>query len=357
MSRYRGDEVTELKNRLVYFESWMDPVAERMFAERADIALTHLRFANPPAENWTALQGAHGYQILPRAELREPFFGDRALIVRCPALLAIVSTGAGYDMIDVAACTDAGILVANQSGANKDAVAQHVLGMMLALAKRIIQADRALRRDRDWGRLDFTGDELIGKTVGIIGLGNIGTQVTKLCGGLFAMDVVGYDPYLTARQFADRGAESMSLEALLGRSDFVSVNCPLTEETRGMIGAGEFGLMKPTAYFITTARGGVHDEAALAAALARGRIAGAGVDVWLEEPPPMHHPLLAFDNVVLTPHIAGLTEDARYNMAIGAVEQWVAIFEGSRPPRLVNPEAWPKYALRFERLFGLPVSG
>ena len=348
--------MTEVRKCLVFFESWMDPAAERLLGERSDIDLVRLSFARPPEESWPELERAHGYQILPNAELHEPFFGDRGLIARCPNLLAITSTGTGYDMIDVDACTEAGILVANQSGANKDAVAQHVLAMMLGLTKRIIQSDRALRRDRTWDRMDFTGQELIGKTVGIIGVGNIGTQIARLCGGLFGMSVVGYDPYITARQFADRSAEPVDFDALMRRADFVSVNCPLTGETCGMIGADAFACMKPTAYFINTARGGIHDEAALVAALTEGQIAGAGVDVWLTEPPPLDHPLLAFDNALVTPHIAGITQEARTNMAVGAARQWIAIFQGTRPPRLVNPDAWPQFSARYERLFGTPVA-
>ncbi|MDP6788101.1 MAG: hydroxyacid dehydrogenase [Rhodospirillales bacterium] len=347
--------MTENHKRLVFFESWMDPAAERLLGERSDIELSGLSFSRPAEENWPELERAHGYHVLPNGELREPFFADRRLIARCPHLLAITSTGAGYDMIDVDACTEAGILVSNQTGANKEAVAQHVLGMMLGLTKRIIQADRALRRDRAWDRMDYTGQELIGKTVGIIGVGNIGTQVSRLCGGLFGMSVVGYDPYLTAQEFAERGAEPVQLEALLRDADFVSVNCPLTAETRGMIGADAFASMKPSAYFITTARGGIHDEVALVSALDQELISGAGVDVWLTEPPPLDHPLLAFDNVLATPHIAGITQEARYNMAIGAAWQWVAIFQGERPLRLVNPQAWPRFADRFEGLFG-PVA-
>jgi D-3-phosphoglycerate dehydrogenase len=348
--------MSDNRKRLVFFESWMDTSAERLLGQRSDIELVRLGFARPPEENWPELERAHGYQILPGAELHEPFFGDRGLIARCSNLLAITSTGAGYDMIDVDACTEAGILVSNQAGANRDAVAQHVLAMMLGLTKRIIQSDRALRRGRDWDRMDYTGQQLNGKTVGIIGVGNIGTLVSRLCGGLFGMSVVGYDPYLTAQQFAERGAKPVDLEALLARADFVSVNCPLTGETRGMIGADTFACMKPSAYFITTARGGIHDEAALVAALTHGQIAGAGVDVWLTEPPPLDHPLLAFDNVLVTPHIAGITEEARTNMAIGAARQWIAIFQGERPPRLVNSEAWPRFAVRFENLFGLPAT-
>src|SRR6202043_3202481 len=131
-----------------------------------------------------------------------------------------------------------------------------------------------------------------------VGLGNVGSRVAELCRGLLAMPVLAYDPYLSAVEIAARGATKVELDDLLGRADFVSINCPLTDETRGMIGAREYALMTPTAYFVTTARGFIHDEAALEAALREKKIAGAGLDVWGKEPPATAHPLLRFDNVI-----------------------------------------------------------
>jgi len=141
------------------------------------------------------------------------------------------------------------------------------------------------------------------------------------------------------------------------RADFVSVNCPLDPGTRGMIGAREFALMQPHAYFITTARGFIHDEAALADALRAGAIAGAGLDVWDKEPPAPSHPLLKLDNVIASPHTAGMTREARANMGRIAAEQLIMALDGKRPPRIVNPQAWPAYAERFERAFGFRPRG
>ena len=166
------------------------------------------------------------------------------------------------------------------------------------------------------------------------------------------MRVLAYDPYLTEEQIASRGAKKVELNDLLRESDYVSVNCPLTEETRGMIGANEYALMRPDSYFITTARGGIHDEAALADVLTNGRIAGAGLDVWEKEPPDPEHPLLRFDNVLATPHTAGVTHESRHNMGRYAAEQMLDILDGKRPPRLVNPEVWPLYRQRFGRILG-----
>jgi D-3-phosphoglycerate dehydrogenase / 2-oxoglutarate reductase len=144
----------------------------------------------------------------------------------------------------------------------------------------------------------------------------------------------------------------VELDELLRRSDFVTLHCPRTRETMGMIGRTQFSLMKPTAFFISTARGGIHREDDLAEALRDGKIAGAGLDVFLEEPPRPDHPLLAFDTVIASPHTAGVTEEALYDMAVATAEQWIDIFAGVVPPRLVNPDAWPRYAERFERLLG-----
>ena len=228
--------------------------------------------------------------------------------------------------------------------------------MMLTLAKRIIETDRRMRAGPGIPRNAYIGRELLDRTVGIIGIGNVGGRLAELCRGLFKMRVLAYDPYLTAEQIAARGAEKVELDDLLRQADFVSINCPLNKSSRKMLDARAFSLMRPDAYFITTARGFIHDEAALAEALASKRIAGAGLDVWEEEPPPHAHPLLRFDNVLVSPHTAGATEESRENMARIAAEQVLDILDGRRPPRLVNPEVWAAYCERFQRILG-PMAG
>jgi D-3-phosphoglycerate dehydrogenase len=267
--------------------------------------------------------------------------------------LIVSSNGAGFDPVDVDACTEAGVLVVNQSGGNANSVAEHALGMLLTLSKRIIEADRALRREPNVNRNALIGNEAQGKTIGIVGLGNVGRRIAELCRGLLRMNVLAYDPYLSASEMAARGGEKVELDELLRRSDYVSISCPLTKDNRGMIGAREFKLMQPHAFFITTARGFIHDEAALLEALREKRIAGAGLDVWSKEPPPPEHPLLQFDNVLASPHTAGVTKEARENMGRIAAEQILHAFDGKRPPRIINPEVWPDYAKRFERTFGV----
>src|SRR6201992_879605 len=152
---------------------------------------------------------------------------------------------------------------------------------------------------------------------------------------------------------SERGGEKVELDDLLRRAAFVSISCPLTKDNRGMIGARQFALMQPHAYFITTARGFIHDEAALAAALRNKQIAGAGLDVWAKEPPPPDHPLLQLDNVLASPHTAGVTKEARENMGRIAAEQMLGALDGKRPPRIINPEVWPLYSERFAKVFGV----
>src|SRR3977135_987504 len=185
--------------------------------------------------------------------------------------------------------------------------------MLLTLSKRILEADRALRREANVNRNELVGMEAQGKTIGIVGLGNVGRRIAALCRGLLGMNVLAYDPYLSATEMAARGGEKVELDVLLRRSDYVSISCPLTKQSRGMIGARQFALMQPHAYFITTARGFIHDEAALVGALRSKLIAGAGLYVWSKEPPPPDHPLLQFDNVLASPHTAGRARERGAN--------------------------------------------
>lgn len=340
--------------RLVYFDEWMDPSGRARESELTGIEVLRLDQSGDEDQIWQTLSGAHGYQLRPSTETDKRFWPGRDFLARCPNLLAISAAGAGYDMVDVAACTEAGILVVNQSGANSESVAQHVIGMTLTLAKQIIQSDRAIRREgRDWTRWDYTGHELTGRTVGIVGLGNIGRRVAALAKA-FNMRAIAYDPYITDDDFRERGAERVtSLDALFSAADVVSINCPLTDETRGMINADLYACMKPTGIFITTARGYIHDEQALTAAISEGRFAAAGCDVFGEEPPAHDHPLLGFDNVIVSPHNAGVTVDCNLNMVDYAFAQWSDVFAGRYPPRLRNPDAWERYRARFAEMFGV----
>jgi D-3-phosphoglycerate dehydrogenase len=345
--------MTVNSKRVFYVKYLAHEIYAEILKARPDVRLDRLENESPDAVAAPILSSAHAYQIgAARDELAKHFHVDRDFLRRAPNLLIVSSNGAGFDPVDVDACTAAGVVVVNQSGGNANSVAEHALGMLLTLSKRILEADRALRRERGVNRNALIGNEANGKTIGIVGLGNVGRRIAELCKGLLHMKVLAYDPYLTAEEMADRGGEKVELDDLLRRSDFVSISCPLTSDSRGMIGAREYALMQPHAFFITTARGFIHDEAALFDALRDKRIAGAGLDVWAKEPPPPDHPLLQFDNVLASPHTAGVTREARINMGRIAAEQLLEALDGKRPPRVVNPEVWPAYASRFERTFG-----
>jgi D-3-phosphoglycerate dehydrogenase len=339
--------------RVFYVKYLANEIYADILRARSDVRLDRLENESPEEVSRPILAAAHAYQVgAARDELARHFHVDADLLRRAPNLLIVSSNGAGYDPVDVEACTAAGVVVVNQSGGNAHSVAEHALAMLITLSKRIIQADRALRREANVNRNALMGTEVQGKTVGIVGLGNVGRRIAALCKGLLGMNVLAYDPYLSTTEMAERGGEKVTLEELLRRSDYVSISCPLTNESRGMIGARQYAMMQPHAYFITTARGFIHDEVALEEALREKRIAGAGLDVWAKEPPSPDHPLLQFDNVLASPHTAGVTREARENMARIAAEQMLDTLDGKRPPRLVNPEVWPAYVKRFERTFG-----
>jgi D-3-phosphoglycerate dehydrogenase len=343
-----------VNNKRVFYVKYLpNAIYADMLRARPDVRLDRLENDTVEEISGPILSAAHAYQIgAARDELARHFHVDRDLLRRAPNLLIVSSNGAGFDPVDVDACTAAGVVVVNQSGGNANSVAEHAIGMLLTLSKRIIEADRALRREANVNRNALMGTEAQGKTIGIVGLGNVGRRIAELCRGLLHMNVVAYDPFLSATEMAARGGEKVELDDLLRRSDYVSISCPLTKDNRGMIGAREFALMQSHAYFITTARGFIHDEAALAEALRNKQIAGAGLDVWAKEPPPPDHPLLQFDNVLASPHTAGVTREARENMGRIAAQQVLDALDGKRPPRIINPEVWPAYVKRFERAFG-----
>jgi D-3-phosphoglycerate dehydrogenase len=344
--------------RVFYVRYLAHPCYLDIIAQRPEIRLDKIEHETADEIARLIMASAHAYQIgSARDELAPRFHVERGLLARMPNLLVVSTNGAGFDTVDVKDCTEAGVLVVNQSGGNAEAVAAHVLAMLLMLSKQIIQTNHALRRGTLRDRAAFMGNDVNGRTIGIVGLGNVGRRVAELCRGLFGMQVIACDPYLDEKAIAARGAAKVTLEELLRRADFVSINCPLDEGTRGMIGAREFALMQPHANFITTARGFIHDERALADALRGKKIAGAGLDVWDKEPPPSDHPLLQFDNVIASPHTAGMTREARANMGRIAAEQLIMTLDGKRAPRIVNPQVWPAYAKRFEQTFGFRPQG
>jgi D-3-phosphoglycerate dehydrogenase len=348
-----GSGVKENVKRAFYVRFLNHPCYLEIVGQRPEIRIDKLENDTPEPAAAPIIAAAHAYQVSSaRDELPVKYHVDKALLDRAPNLLIVSTGGAGYDTVNVKACTEAGVLVMNQTGGNADAVASHVLAMVLMLSKQIIQTNHAIRNGTLHDRNAFIGNDIHGRTIGIIGLGNVGRRIAGLCRTLFNMQVLACDPYLDEKTIAERGATKVTLDELLRRSDFVSINCPLDDTSRNMISTREFGLMQKQAYFITTARGFIHDEKALEEALRAKQIAGAGLDVWSKEPPQPDHPLLKFDNVIASPHTAGVTREARANMAKFAAEQLVLTLDGKRPPRLVNPDVWPAYVKRFERTFG-----
>src|SRR5258708_1359553 len=280
--------------RVFYVRSVAPSCYLDIIAQRPEIRLDKLENETADEVARPIMAAAHAYQIgSARDELKARFHVQRDLLARMPNLLLVSTNGAGFDTVNVKDCTHAGVLVVNQTGGNAEAGATHVLAMGLMLSKQIIQTNHALRRGTMLDRSVFMGNDVQGGTIGIVGRGNVRRRVPQLCCGLFGMQVIACDTYLDEQTIAARGAVKVTLDELLRRADFVSINCPLDEGTRGMIGAREFALMQPHAYFITTARRFIHDERALAEALQAKPISGAGLDAWHKQPraadpPPLH---------------------------------------------------------------------
>jgi D-3-phosphoglycerate dehydrogenase len=270
---------------------------------------------------------------------------DATLAGPAPRLRLIARFGVGYDTIDVDACTRRGVLVAIAPDGVRRPVATTVITFMLALAQKLLVKDRLTRAGRWAEKLDHIGMGLTGRTLGAIGLGNIGAEVFRLAAP-FGMTHLACDPFASPATAQALGVELVGLDALLRRSDFVSVMCPLDAKTRGLIGPRELGLMKPTAYLINTARGPIVQEAALVAALRAGRIAGAGLDVFEVEPTPADNPLLALDNVIVTPHGLCFTDECLTGLARSAFTAAAALAAGRVPAHIVNPDALAHPALQ-----------
>jgi phosphoglycerate dehydrogenase-like enzyme len=261
----------------------------------------------------------------------DPF--DESVFARCPELRVLSRVGVGTDAIDLAAATEAGVAVTTTPGANADTVADHTLALMLACSRRVLENDRSMR-DGKWDRGGaLSGSDLTGSTVGIVGLGSIGRGVAKRLRG-FDVKVLGADP----RTVDDGAIIQLPLEEVLGRSDVITVHVPLLPTTRGLIGRAELRAVRPGTILINTSRGGVVDEDALVEALSEGRLVGAGLDVFSREP-PAGSPLLAMPNVVLSPHIAGISLYSQRTMLGMAVAALMDVIAGRSTSAVVNPEA------------------
>ena len=259
-----------------------------------------------------------------------------AVIERAARLKVVSRHGVGYDNIDVDALTRRGIPLAIAADANATAVAEHTLYFMLALAKQGPRYDRATREGQWAVRNSLDAVDLLGRRVLIMGFGRIGREVAKRCAA-FGMAVMVYDPYVQANVIEAAGdyRSVPDFEAVLGETDVLTVHMPLGADSRGLIGAAELAALPAHAFVINAARGGIVDETALHDALTSGKIAGAGLDVFDEEPPPENHPLFALDNVILTPHSAGLSKEAAIRMAISTARNVLAGIDGKLDPSMV----------------------
>lgn len=319
---------------------------------------------------------ARGGEVLSVPELKERLVDKEIVIVEFEPIVREVieatdlriiacTRGGPQANIDIPDATRKGIPVLYAPGRNATSVAEHVSCLMIAVARHIAQAHHLLmtghflapagaqadsERNVVWGvekgspYMVFKGPELSGRTLGIIGLGEVGEKVAVRARA-FEMNLVVYDPYIPEEKTTGVGARAVDLETLLRESDFVTIHCKVTPETRGLIGEKQIELMKPTAYLINTARGAIVDEEALARALKEGRIAGAGLDVFQQEPLPSDSPLLALENVVLTPHIGGASSDVERHQTDIVVDDLNRLFSGERPKCCANPEVLGSFRL------------
>ena len=292
-------------------------------------------------------------KVSTEAELKDDMYGVDAVIVRllkidasdldqCPDLKVIGKHGVGVDNIDCEAATARGITVVNTPTANANAVAEHTIGLMLALARNTVPASVALREGRFGDHPQFMGVELAGRTLGVVGLGRIGSRVAEMASAGLAMKVRGYDPFLTAATYKGPAELATSLDDLFNEADFLSLHVALNPETRHLIDDARIGMLKPGCRIVNTSRGSVIDEGALIRALEEERIAGAAIDVFEEEPVPADHPLCRAPNLLLTPHISSSTRDSMDCMARDSAQGVVDVLQGRTPAHVVNTEVLRK---------------
>ncbi len=275
----------------------------------------------------------------------------RKIIQSAPLLQVIATPQVGSDKIDLSAATEAGVAVIANTGLAPDTVAEFTLGLMLALARRIVKSDRDLHRKKHWSiRAAYVdpaqdmGIDLHGATIGLIGLGAIGSSVARLCQRAFSARILAYDPFVNQEKMAALEVEKKSsLIDMAREADFLSLHVALTADTRHLINETILRAMKPGSYLINCARGEVVDEKDLITALQNKWIGGAAIDVFEEEPVSPKNPLLDMTNVIITPHIAGITVQSSSQRGEEIAKRLLAIFSGEKPPGLINPEVWPEY--------------
>jgi D-3-phosphoglycerate dehydrogenase len=257
-------------------------------------------------------------------------------------LKAVLKYGVGIDNIDLEAATRKGVLVVNCPEYGSDTIAEHAFALILCLAKKLIQIDKVMRKKAwIWPSQKFIGMDLLGKTIGLIGFGRIGQAMARKASG-FGMKIIIYDPFIDHALVKNFDVRTVSLDRLLQTADVVSIHCVLTPETENLIGANELRKMKPTAFLIDVSRGAIIDENAIITALKEKQIAGAGLDVFAQEPLESNHPFLELDNVILTPHLAWYTKEAYERLEKETLLRALEILDGKIPRNVKNPEVLEK---------------
>jgi D-3-phosphoglycerate dehydrogenase len=266
------------------------------------------------------------------------------LMESSPRLVIVARHGVGYDSVDIKAATDLGIVVTNTPGVNSDAVAEFTYGLLLAFIRQIPHSWEVMRGGGWRKPQNLDAVDIRGKTIGIIGLGRIGSRVSKI-GNAFGLKVLACDPYITEQDFRNAGAQRVSKEEAIRQADYLTLHTPLSDETRKMIGIKELSMMKKSTLLINTSRGEVVDEDALIEAVDKGLIAGAALDVFKDEP-PKDKKITAHPRILVTAHLAGLTQEAMYRTFIAAAAQVVHALKGEKPPYALNEPKNPRYLIK-----------
>jgi D-3-phosphoglycerate dehydrogenase len=315
-----------------------DPVSEegiQMLRAAGDV---DVRLGLPPAELIAAI-GEYDALVV-RSETKV----TRPVIEAATRLQAVGRAGVGVDNIDLDAATERGVVVVNAPEGNTIAAAEHTIALLMALARHVPQADASMRAGK-WARKDYVGTEIRGKTLGIVGLGKIGSQVARRAVGM-EMEVLAFDPFVPDERVRALGVRSVDFDTLIASADFLTVHPPLTAATSGMIGAEQIAKMKDGVRLINVARGGIIDEDALAEAVKSGKVAGAAIDVFSAEPVPADNPLLGDPRIIITPHLGASTAEAQERVAIDVAEQIVDILAGRSPRYAVNAPMLPPETLK-----------
>jgi D-3-phosphoglycerate dehydrogenase len=306
--------------RILLYED-MHPAGVNLLAEKAELVMA------PSLDEETLIGQVKDVDAI---VIRANGAVSARLMDAAPKLKVIGRHGVGVEAIDLKAANERGIVVCNTPDANLESVAEQAVGFMIILSKQILRADHAARQGRWNVRYEYIGQQLLGRTLGLVGMGRIGSRVAEICHLAFQMPVLYYDVVAYPEVEQKLEAKKTSLEQVLKGADYVSVHVPLLPATRGLIGRDQLAMMKKGSFLINTARGAIVDEAALLEALQSGHLAGAGMDVFAIEPTPADNPLFQLDNVVLTPHMAAHTDDALKAMSMVA-QDIIRVLEGQEP--------------------------